>query len=60
MYAVVSAVEVERPNLQAYAVPDGTVADIEGSTAMSERLGDRGAQDVLHIHNAIIREQVAA
>ena len=25
-----------------------------------ERLGDQNAQDVLHIHNAIIREQVAA
>ena len=34
--------------------------DIEGSTAMTERLGDQKAQDVLHIHNAIIREQVAA
>ena len=62
--AVVSAVEVERPNLQPHAAPDGTVTvmftDIEGSTAMTERLGDHKAQDVLHIHNAIIREQVAA
>ena len=62
--AVVSAVGVERPNLQPHAAPDGTVTvmftDIEGSTAMTERLGDHRAQDVLHIHNAIIREQVAA
>ena len=61
--AVVSAVEVERPNLQPHAAPDGTVTvmftDIEGSTAMTERLGDVQAQDVLRIHNAIIREQVA-
>ena len=34
--------------------------DIEGFTAMTERLGDQKAQDILHIHNAIIREQVAA
>ena len=62
--AVVSAVEIDRPNLQSHAAPDGTVTvmftDIEGSTAMTERLGDQKAQDVLHIHNAIIREQVAA
>ena len=62
--AVVSAVEVERPNFQPHAAPDGTVTlmftDIEGSTAMTERLGDQRAQDVLRIHNAIVREQVAA
>ena len=62
--AVVSAVEVERPNLQPHAAPDGTVTvmftDIEGSTAMTERLGDTRAQEVLRTHNAIIRQQVAA
>ena len=62
--AVVSAVEVERPNLQPHAAPDGTVTlmftDIEGSTAMTERLGDARAQEVVRAHNAIIREQVAA
>ena len=62
--AVVSAVEVERPNLQPHAAPDGTVTvmftDIEGSTAMTERLGDLRAQEVLRVHNAIIREQVGA
>ncbi len=34
--------------------------DIEGSAAMTERLGDQKAQDVLRIHNDIIRQQVAA
>jgi len=34
--------------------------DIEGSTAMTERLGDTRAQDVLREHAAIIREQVRA
>ena len=59
-----SAVEVERPNLRLHAAPDGTVTvmftDPEGSTAMTERLGDQRAQDVLRTHNAIVREQVAA
>ncbi len=62
--AVVSAVEAQRPNLQPHAAPDGTVTlmftDIEGSTAMTERLGDARAQDILRIHNAIIREEVGA
>ena len=61
---VVSAVEVECPNLQPHAAPDGTVTvmftDTEASTAMTERLGDQQAQDVIRIHNAIIRQQVAA
>ena len=59
-----SAIEVERPNLQRHSAPDGTVTvmftDIEGSTAMTERLGDVQAQGVLRTHNAIIREQVGA
>ena len=62
--AVVSVVEVERPNLAPHAAPDGTVTvmftDIEGSTAVTERLGDQKAQEIIHTHNAIIREQVAA
>ena len=62
--AVVSVAEVERPNLQPHVAPDGTVTvmftDIEGSTAMTERLGDQKAREVLRIHNAIIRQQVAA
>src|SRR5206468_1190921 len=47
-----------------HAAPDGTVTilftDIEGYTAMTERLGDLRAQEVLRAHNAIIREQVTA
>ena len=54
----------ERPNLAPHAAPDGTVTilftDIEGYTAMTERLGDLRAQEVLRAHNAIIREQVTA
>lgn len=44
--------------------PDGTVtimfSDIQGSTAMTDRLGDRKAQEVLRRHNAAVRSQVAA
>ena len=62
--AVVSAVEIERPNLQPHAAPDGTVTlmftDIENFTPINERLGDELAQKVLHTHNAIIRRQLAA
>ena len=62
--AVVAAVERERPDLRLHASPDGTVtimfSDIENSTIMTERLGDRRWLEVLHDHNAIVREQVAA
>jgi class 3 adenylate cyclase len=61
---VASAVEREQPDLRAHAAPDGTVtilfSDIEGSTNMTQRLGDLKAQEVLRDHNAIVRQQVAA
>jgi class 3 adenylate cyclase len=61
---VASLVEQERPDLRAHAAPDGTVtvmfSDIEGSTAINERLGDRRWIELLREHNAIVREQVAA
>jgi class 3 adenylate cyclase len=54
----------EQPDLKKHAAPDGTVtimfSDIEGSTAMADRLGDSSFMDVLREHNAIIREQVKA
>ncbi len=47
-----------------HAAPDGTVtilfSDIEGSTAITERLGDRRWLELLRAHNAIVREQVAS
>jgi predicted ATPase/class 3 adenylate cyclase len=62
--AVASAVEDERPDLSGAAAPDGTVtimfSDIEGSTAMTERLGDRRWLEVLREHNDIVRGQVRA
>lgn len=61
--AVALAVQTEHPDLSPQAAPDGTVtilfSDIEGSTEMTERLGDRRWLEVLHEHNAIIRRQVA-
>jgi class 3 adenylate cyclase len=61
--AVAASVYVDKPDLRQHAAPDGTVTilftDIEGSTAMTERLGDQGWMDLLRAHNAIVREQVA-
>jgi class 3 adenylate cyclase len=62
--AVVSVVQQERPDLRGHVAPDGTITilftDIEGLTAMTERLGDRRAQDILRAHNAIVRRTLAA
>jgi class 3 adenylate cyclase/tetratricopeptide (TPR) repeat protein len=61
---VASAVDDERPDLSRAAAPDGTVtilfSDIEGSTEMTERLGDRRWLEVLREHNAVVRSQVSA
>src|ERR1700694_5391480 len=49
--AVAAAVQLERPDLRGRAAPDGTVTllftDIEGSTAINERLGDLRWLDLL-------------
>jgi class 3 adenylate cyclase len=62
--AVARAVERERPDVSIHAAPDGTVtimfSDIEGSTAMNERLGDQRWQELLRQHNGLIREQLRA
>ena len=34
--------------------------DMEGSTTLTQRLGDAGAQDVLDAHNAVVREALTA
>ena len=62
--AVASAVYVERPDIRPHTAPDGTVtilfSDIDGSTVMTERLGDQRWLELLHIHNAVVREQFNA
>ena len=62
--AVASAVTIERPDLRSRTAADGTVtiliSDIEGSTEMTERLGDQRMQQILRGHNDIVRHQVAA
>jgi class 3 adenylate cyclase/pimeloyl-ACP methyl ester carboxylesterase len=46
------------------AAPSGLVTilftDMEGSTTLTQRLGDAGAQDVLRTHNRIIRDALKA
>ncbi|MFC3965092.1 adenylate/guanylate cyclase domain-containing protein [Nocardia jiangsuensis] len=55
--------QVERPDLATLA-PDGHVAiafsDIEGSTALNERLGDRAFVRLLARHERLVGKQVAA
>jgi class 3 adenylate cyclase len=59
---VASSVAASRPSLRPAAAPDGTVtilfSDIEGSTALNERLGDVNWLELLRAHNRIVREQV--
>ncbi|HEV8625961.1 MAG TPA: protein kinase [Acidimicrobiia bacterium] len=61
---VAAAAIEEQPDLRPHASPEGTVtllfSDIEGSTAANERLGDQRWLEILHLHNRIVRDQVAA
>ncbi|MGH8461928.1 MAG: adenylate/guanylate cyclase domain-containing protein [Stenotrophobium sp.] len=59
--AVIAAVEQRKLDFGAIAA-DGTVtivfSDMEGFTAMTQRLGDRAAHKVIKAHNRIVREAV--
>jgi class 3 adenylate cyclase len=61
---VAESVATEQPSLQSAVAPDGTVtvlfSDIEGSTALNDRLGDMRWLDLLRAHNRVIRDQVRA
>jgi eukaryotic-like serine/threonine-protein kinase len=61
---VASSVASERPSLRPAAAPDGTVtilfSDIEGSTALNERLGDVRWLELLREHNRVVRDEVKA
>ena len=62
--AVSSVVQSERPDLRGHAAPDGTVtimfSDIEGSTQMTDRLGDHRWMEVLGLHDEILQREIAA
>jgi class 3 adenylate cyclase len=61
--SVAQSVEQDRPDLRPAAAPDGTVtimfSDIEGSTVLTEQLGDQRWLELLHRHNALIRRHLA-
>jgi class 3 adenylate cyclase len=52
------------PDLSVQGASDGTVtllfSDVEGFTAMTERIGDLRAREVIRAHNRIVRSEVAA
>lgn len=60
---IATAISRARPDLAEATAPNGTVTilftDIEGSTQLTERLGDDAWMAVLREHNAIVREQMA-
>lgn len=61
---LIASVERRRPDFGAAAAPDGAVtlafSDMEGFSAMTERLGDRKAHAVIQAHNAIVRKALQA
>jgi class 3 adenylate cyclase len=61
---MIEAISSERPDIAAYAAPDGQVtilfSDIEDSTLMTERLGDERWLAVLRAHNSLFRRVVPA
>jgi class 3 adenylate cyclase len=61
---VMASVGAKQPDLSPHAATDGTVtlmfSDMVNFTAMTERLGDRKAHEVVRAHNAIVREQCTA
>ncbi len=56
-----TATRATRPRVDTGAGPLTILfTDIEGSTTLTQRLGDVEAQEVLRVHNAIVREALAA
>jgi class 3 adenylate cyclase len=62
--AVVAAVDVALYPFRGQTSPDGSMTvvftDVEGSTAMLERLGEKRWLEVIRDHNRLVRERVAA
>lgn len=61
--SIAGSVGSERPDLSKVTASDGTVTiaftDVEASTEIAERLGDRRWLELLHWHDSLIREQVS-
>ena len=61
---MIEAVASEQPDIAAHAAPDGKVtilfSDIENSTLINERLGDKRWLEVLRGHNTLFRRLVSA
>lgn len=59
--AIADRVREERPDLSADAAVDGTVTivftDIEASTEIAERLGDRAWMDLLRWHDGVVSDE---
>ena len=57
--AIASGLETEVPDLRSHSSPEGAVtllfSDVEGSTELLERIGERRSFEVLRDHNVIIR-----
>jgi class 3 adenylate cyclase len=57
--SIIAAVEQRHPDFSAATAVDGTVtivfSDMEGFSAMTERLGDQAAHQVIKDHNRIVR-----
>jgi len=64
LVAILSTVDVADYPFREQTSPDGSVTvvftDIEGSTAMLERLGEERWLEVMREHNRLVRERVAA
>jgi class 3 adenylate cyclase len=62
MESIAKDVERNRPDLSGAVAPNGTVTvlftDIEGSTQLTEELGDREWMEVLRKHNEIVRNEL--
>jgi class 3 adenylate cyclase len=62
--AVVAAVDVARFPFRGQTSPDGTMTvvftDVEGSTALLERLGEDLWLELMRDHNRLVRERVSA
>jgi class 3 adenylate cyclase len=62
MVLVAQSVKEERPDMRKATAPDGTVtimfSDIQDSTVLTERFGDRRWLELLGDHDRIVREQL--